>query len=75
MPKAVLKTPAAGSTSAGVVRCGTEFSVRAHAPHPRPGYRAAVTRVEAQDLARFEGEGGREAPEPARPYSEEPSKQ
>lgn len=37
------------------------------APHPQPGYRPAVARVEAEDLARFEGEGGPEAPEPAAP--------
>jgi hypothetical protein len=45
------------------------------APHPHPGCRAAVTRVEPQDLARFEGEGGREAPELAKPHPEEPSSQ
>jgi hypothetical protein len=42
------------------------------APHPHPGYRAALTRVEPEDLARFEGEGGLAAPEPVMPLSPEP---
>ncbi len=45
------------------------------APHPHSGYRAAVTRVEPQDLAKFEGEGGREARELGRPHPEEPGAQ
>ena len=57
------------------IGCGTELSVPARAPHPHSGCRAAVTRVEPEDLASFEGEGGGEAPEPARPHPEEPSVQ
>jgi hypothetical protein len=50
-----------------VVERLTGTRVTAGASHTHPGYRGAVTRVEPEDLARFEGEGGREAPEPAAP--------
>jgi hypothetical protein len=36
--------------------------------YPHPGHRAAVTRVEPEELARFEGEGGLEAREPFTPH-------
>jgi hypothetical protein len=42
---------------------------RARCIHPAQG--AALTRVEPEDLARFEGEGGLEAPETAAPHPEE----
>ena len=45
------------------------------AAHRRPGQGAAVTRVEPEELARFEGEGGLEAPEPAASHPEEWSAQ
>ena len=48
-------------------------SVHERAPRLHPGRGAAVTRIEPDDLARFEGEGGREAPEPAAPQPDEPS--
>ena len=44
---------------------GTEPSAYERVPRLHPGAGAAVTRVEPEDLARFEGEGGLEAPEPA----------
>ena len=59
----------------GAIGSGTEPSVHERAPRLHPGQGAAVTRVEPDDLARFEGEGGREAPEPAAPQPEEPSAQ
>ena len=54
------------------VHAGTGGSVttrRASEPaaHTPPEYRAALTRVEPEDLARFEGEGGLGEPEPAVP--------
>jgi hypothetical protein len=54
---------------------GTEPSVHERAPRLRAGQGAAVTRVEPEDLARFEGEGGREAPEAAVPHPGEWSAQ
>ena len=53
----------------------TATRVTEGAPQPHPGYRAAVTRVEPGDLARLEGEGGREAPELAARYPEESRKE
>jgi hypothetical protein len=52
---------------AGAVRSLTAICATERAPHPHPGYRPAVTRVEPEDLTRFEGEGGPEAPEPDAP--------
>ena len=50
---------------AGAVGGVTPMCVTDAALYPHPGGRAAVTRVESEELARFEGEGGLEAPEPA----------
>jgi len=40
--------------------------------YPHPGHGAAGTRIEPEELARFEGEGGLEAPETATPDAQEP---
>jgi hypothetical protein len=52
-------------------RSSAEPSVHERAPRVPPGRGAAVTRVESEDLARFEGEGGLEAPELDAPNPEE----
>ena len=57
---------------AGVAAGVAAICVTDAGPCPHPGYRAAVTRVEPEDLARFEGEGGLAAPEPAMPLPPEP---
>jgi hypothetical protein len=59
----------------GAIGSGPEPSVLERGPRLHPGQGVAVRRVEPEDLARFEGEGGREAPEPARPHPEEPRTQ
>ena len=41
------------------------------AARPEPVCRVPMMRVEPEDLARFEGEGGLEAPEPVMPSSGE----
>jgi hypothetical protein len=45
------------------------------APHPHARNGPAAVRVEPEELARFEGEGGLEAPGPASTHPEEPSTQ
>ena len=52
-------------TSAGAVGSVTAICLTEGAPPPHPARRAALTHVEPEDLASFEGEGGLEAPEPA----------
>ena len=52
----------AGAVGGVAAICLTDWE-----PHPHPRSSAALTRVESEDLARFEGEGGLEAPEPVRP--------
>ena len=51
----------------GAIGSGTEPSVHERAPRLDPGQGVAVTRVEPEDLARFEGEGGPAVPEPVAP--------
>ena len=52
---------------AGAAGSLATITVAEGAPYSHSGCRAPVTRVEPEDLARFEGEGGLEAPEPAMP--------
>jgi hypothetical protein len=47
----------------GLVGSVTETNVNERSPRLRPGCRVALTIMELEDLARFEGEGGLEAPE------------
>ena len=65
MPMLPISVPAIGS--------GTEPSVHERASRLHPGHGAAVSRVEPEDLARFEGEGGLGTPEPAAPLPKNPS--
>ena len=55
----------------GTIDRGAEPSIHDHSSRLHPGQGAPVTRVEPEDLARFEGEGGLEAPEPAAAHPEE----
>ena len=47
----------------GAIGSVTATCVAEYAPRPHPGYNAALTQVEPEDLARFENEGGPEAPD------------
>ena len=62
-----LPHPQALLAEAGGVGSLTAIRVIEGVPHLHPECRAAVTRVESDDLARFEGEGGLEGPEPGGP--------
>ena len=52
---------------AGTIGSVTTRRASEPAAQSRPEYRTALTRVEPEDLARFEGEGGLGEPEPAEP--------
>jgi len=57
---------------AGAVGGFAPICVTDAALYPHPGHGAAGTRIEPEELARFEGEGGLEAPETATPDAQEP---